>query len=93
MGKNRGSNVWYLVRTENDTTGWIAASVGEPVGITSIDNIGEAATIPVPPPTFTSTPTNTPEPTETPALSPDRDDDNIEQENRPKPKSTPTPPL
>jgi serine/threonine-protein kinase len=99
IGRNRNRNIWYVVRTADGRTGWISASVGEPVGKTNLEDIAEAATIPAPPPTPTPTPTETPIPTETPTSSDTGGNSGgsggggNDQDDKPKPKSTPTPPL
>lgn len=51
-------NLWYLIMTEDDRTGWIAAEVLEPLDEASQAVIPEAATIP-PTPVFTATPSPT----------------------------------
>jgi serine/threonine protein kinase len=92
LGKNTDTNVWYVVKTTDGRFGWISATVGESAGLTDLDNVLEAATIPPPPPTYTPTPTDTPLPTGTPTSSPSNGNGGSKDPDD-KPKTTPTPPL
>jgi len=91
IGKNKNTNVWYVVKTADGRFGWISASVGESTGLTDPESVMEAATFPPPPPTYTPTPTNTPLPTVTPTSPSNGNGGKKEPED--KPKTTPTPPL
>lgn len=59
---NDEENVWYLVVTENQRIGWIAASVVQPDEPTALAGVPPAATLP-PTPFPTVTPTATQSPT------------------------------
>jgi serine/threonine protein kinase len=91
IGKTNGIDIWYVVKTADGRVGWISASVGESAGLTDLDSVMEAATIPPPPPTYTPTPTNTPVPTGTPTSPSTGGGGNKDPGD--KPKTTPTPPL
>lgn len=45
------NGAWFNIRFSNNETGWIGATVTEPVGGWDLDEIDPAATTPVPPPT------------------------------------------
>lgn len=59
---NDEENVWYLVVTEDQRIGWIAATVVQPDEAAALANVPPAATLP-PTPFSTVTPTATPSPT------------------------------
>ena len=95
IGRNNGIDLWYVVKTADGRFGWISSSVGESVGLTGLDSVIRAATVPPIPPTYTPTPTDTPVPTPVPTGSPTSPSNGDGGNNDPgdKPKMTPTPPL
>lgn len=93
LGKNNGSDIWYVVETADGRIGWISATVGEPAVEIALNSIPVAATIPVPPPTFTPTPTATPTATATLAPSGGSSVGGGNKDDEDKPRPTPTPPI
>lgn len=64
-----GDGSWYNVQLADGSTGWLAASVSEPISEEALALVSVAATIPAPPSIEPTTAVSAPEPTTPPAAT------------------------